>query len=1171
MEPTAGFTHHTANRLEDLAGELARVLAVPAGGPFDPETVVVGSLGMRQWLAPEIAARLGVCANFEFPFPRAFLDSLLRAVGSDVPPAEEHPIDVATWKIHRALPGLVQRKAFEPVRAFLADGDALKRFQLAEKLAHTFDQYVVYRPEMIRRWETASAAAIGALPGDGKWQALLWRTTGDRRHLAVAREDFGERLARFLRGGEGRSRPAAKSVASSSLSMSVPLPQRVCLFGIPVLPPLLLEMMFELARFVEVHLFRLVPSREYHGEDLHAKQRARRAGGAGRDGAPAGAPGVYDSTGHPLLASLGRASAATTELLLEANERAGHRLRDGAERFVEPCPPGADRGAASVLHILQSDILCARARGDGCELPRFAPATQDGSIAVQACHSPMREVEVLYDGLLDLFAQDPTLRPRDILVMTPEIETYAPFVHTVFEYPEEEARRIPFSVSDRHPRSERPVIDAFLRLLELPGTRCTAPEVFALLETPVVRAKFKFGDAEIALIRTWIQKTGICWGIDGAHREAFNLPAFDANSWRAGLDRLLLGYAMAGGGREMFEGVLPCDDIEGSSAEVLGRFVSAANALLEFVESAAAPRSPAEWTRVFQNVLDVLFSAGDHADARDLTELRAELDKLRRVAANAGAERDATEFPVVRHHLRTALGAMEQRGAFLGGGVTFCSLTPMRTIPARVVCLLGMNEASFPRRVQPVPWDLIARERPARLGDPSVRDDDRHTFLDAILAARERLVISFVGRDLRSNEAIPPSVVVSELLDYLDRSCVFPPERGKDARAALVTGHPLQAFSPRYFGLREKGVDGAERGNDAGESFAARLFSYSTANAAAAAVMIRARSHGTAFTGAAPALFPAPLAEAGSDARSVEIAGLIDFFKNPAKHLLSRRLNIRLDEPDTCLGEVEPMELDGLERYSVKQELLSEWLSTGAMFDRATLAARGVLPPGELGARQFFSMRREARAFCAKLRQYVGDGRHRDEPALIDLRIGEFALSGRIDSRYGGRLVVFRCAKVKAADRLAAWIQHLALCAQRSGSDPKGGEGSEEHSSVLLAKDAEARFAPIASDEAVARLAELLAVFWRGLAQPVPFFPASAWEYARAKFYPSPRARSSPLAKARSAWAGNDRAPGERNDPCFARCFGSGDGDGNAEPLGTEFQETAETVFKPLLDCTGGK
>ena len=1068
-----GLYLHTGNRLETLAAELAAVVQAPLASPFTPEVILVQSLGMRRWLSLQLAERLGICMHCAFPFPRTFLDETLRRLVPEMAAPDAFAPDLMTWKIHRLLPPLLGRPQFAPVRAYLEDGDALKLYQLASRLAHLFDQYLVYRPAMLLEWERGDAA-----DGDAAWQAALWRGVNAEGQL-----HFGAALERLKRG---------------QFCADVPLPERVSIFGISSLPPAQMEVFLALAAHCPVHLFLLAPSREFHGDDLTPKQRARR--------------GLEPSgEGHPLLTSLGRLNAQFINGLLDADERAGHRIIDAPETFTEP-------PAESLLHGLQRDIFLAQNRaatGEDAPGPQAVPP-EDDSLQIHVCHSPMREVETLYDQLLALLAKDSGLKPRDILVMTPDIERYAPFIDAVFGCPEDPALRIPYSIADRQPRSDSPAIHAFLSLLELPGKRCTAPEVFALLQSPVFRRKFGFDDDELARIRRWISESGIRWGIDAAHRAALGLPAFAENTWRRGLDRLLLGYAMRGENWTLFEGILPQDDVEGSGAELLGRFAAALELLFNAIETLDRPRPLAEWPPLLRDLVEELFSeAPGEEQMRDERDLRVAIDRLEWIAQEAGPEQEVP-FAAMREHFSGLMGEAEQRGGFLTGGVTFCALKPMRSIPARVIWLMGMDDGVFPRRPQPPQFDLMSAS--PLPGDRSVRDDDRYLFLEALLSARDRLRISHVGRSLVNHDKPPPSVVVSELLDYLEQSCRL--ENSATARQSLVFEHRLHAFSRSYF----------EPGG--------RLFSFSTANCAAAAAV---------RDGAKGAFLAYPLPEPGAEMRAVELSELLAFFTNPAAFFLRQRLGIRFNDTDETLEESEPLTPDTLLLYKVRNELFDARIAGETRPTENALCARALLPPGSVGSQYYSEQSSAAEALYSMTSRLLGTT-VRDAPRLIDLRVGAFTLTGCMDALYNGRLALLRPATLKPKDRLRAWIQHLAWCA---ACDPAPFPS-------ILAGDGEAiQFAPQSAEP----LAVLLEIYWRGLREPLPFFPMSALKFAESQGCKG----QPPLERARAVWLGNLRAEGECKDPAFRLCFNGGEA--ADDPLNATFQDLALAICRPMLDA----
>jgi exodeoxyribonuclease V gamma subunit len=1076
---------YTSNRLEQLAHQLTAALSTPLKSPLSSEVIVVQSRGMARWLSLQIAQISKICMNYEFPFPRAFIGRTLQAFFPQRAPEEEFSVETMTWRINRLLPTLSLNEEFAPVKNYLDQEDGLKAFQLSEKIARQFDQYLVYRPEMLLVWERD--------PQENHWEAILWRRLGG--------EGEPLHLARMLESVGGMMTP---------LPLESLLPERVSIFGLSSLPPFYLRVFIELSRHREVNLFLLDPSQEYHGQDLSPKmiakllqKRADRGAAISRDDLP---------TGNPLLTSLGRLNRDFTEVRLELDERAGFVIREQPAQFVESA-------GREMLPTLQRDILTARNRGD-VENPKEEVNADDSSIQIHACHSPMREIEVLHDHLLERFEQDPTLKPRDILVMTPDIEKYGPFIQTVFAYPEIGRQFIPFSVADRRPGNTSPIIETFLSLLALPGGRCTASEIYSLLDRPSIRRRFEFTDEELALVRQWITESGIRWGIDADHRKSLQLPELDANTWRTGLQRCLLGYAMAGHQQTMFEGVMPYDEVEGGGAEVLGRFVTASEALFKLVAELPVARPLSEWPMALSAVIDQFFLGDTDEEIADLRVIRMALDQLGRSAELMGGDQ-MVEFRVARYHLQQLLDQGEQRGGFLTGGVTFCALQPMRSIPARIICLVGMGDQDFPRSSQSPGFDRMAHDR--KCGDRSTRDDDKYIFLEALISARERLYLSYVGRSAMDNAAIPPSVLVSELLDYLDQAFVFPNQ--KNARQSIVLEHRLHAFSPRYF-------SGEGRG----------LFSYSEANAAAS------RSLRSNSNQPLPDFFANALPEPGEEARRVELKSLIEFFDNPAKHFVRRRLRLSLQEEDDALENSEPFELDALDCYTLKQELVVHALEHQGL-TASQFAARGLLPLGEMGTAHFQTLLEAAQEFGRKVEPELG-GQAPDQPLLVDLPIGLFSLTGQIGSIYGGRIVRFRCTTLKPRDRLRAWINHLVFCAASSGIAAE---------TVLIGTDEGMKFS--APQDALAILAKILEIYWRGLSRALPFFPESALIYATAELSPAKSARTSPLEKARFAWRGSKWNGGqaEKGDIYFAFCFPDRD------PLNEEFKELALEVFGPML------
>jgi exodeoxyribonuclease V gamma subunit len=729
-------------------------------------------------------------------------------------------------------------------------------------------------------------------------------------------------------------------------------------------------------------------------------------------------------------------------------------------------------------------------------------------------------MEVLQDQMLDWFQRDPSLTPRDIVVMTPDIETYAPFVQAVFGSPEDELRAIPFSVADRGARRQSQIIATFLQLLGLPDTRFGAATVLALLETPAVRERFGLSEADVETIRTWVEETNIRWGIDAAHRGQLGLPKLPGNTWRDGLDRLLLGYAMAGRDGRLFQDILPFDDLEGAESIVLGHFAEFIECLVALVETLGQPRRLDEWASVFREVADQFFQPSEESTL-ELQTLRDALAALRRQHALSGFGQ-AISLAAVLERLAPALEEDLQHSGFLTGGVTFCGLKPMRSIPFRIVCLIGMNDGAFPRPTQHLSFDLMAKA--PRLGDRSTREDDRYLFLETLLSARQRLYVSYVGQNIRDNSEAPPSVLVSELLDYIEQG--FEWER-EPLRAHLLTRHRLQAFSEEYF------------------RSGSRLFSYSRENCRASDSVRQARAN-------PPPFLTRPLVGPEPELRNVTLDDLTAFFANPAKFFLNRCLKIFLPDEGAELDDREPFVLDALEGYQLKQDLLGRALAGQSLAESRVAVAAGQLPLGAVGRADYRRTAARVESFVERLRTRLPA--QAIAPLDLDLALGEFRVTGRVDRRNATGPLLYRCARLKPKDVLRAWLLHLAVNAVVPGSAA---------ATILIGEDGLREYAP--PPDTPAALMDLLDLYWQGLNAPLKFFPNTALAFAEAEFKsrqkkPS-RTATPPLEKARVKWEGSDfpKRKGEKEDAHFALCFR------DADPLDEEFIALARRVFDPIL------
>jgi exodeoxyribonuclease V gamma subunit len=1074
---------HTSNRLEKLALSLAEILRAPIESPLEPEIIMVQSQGMARWLKLQLAQAHGICCNFRFPFPRAFSYDAFRSTLPDLPAESAYDADELVWRIMKDLPPLLHEPGFEALSNYFSGAaDGRKRFQLAAQIAFLFDQYLVFRPELILDWERGRG---------GHWQAVLWREISApfrEAHPAALRTKFFHQL-------------------TLPDSVFPKLPTRVSIFGVSALPPFYLDILAGLAKGVEVHFYLLEPCREFWGyirSELEQEKMLRMAGRGASE-----AEALHLEKGNRLLASMGKLGR---DFLVQA-QAAGDWQESDLPLFEDP-------GEGTLLACIQSDCLCLRDRGRGDAL-RTMILPEDDSVQLHSCHSPVRELEVLNDHLLSWFERDPTLTPRDILVMIPDIETYAPFIQGIFDSPETEELRIPFSLADRTARAQSQLIETFLSVLNLAGSRLGPSQVLGLLDAESLREKFDLHESDLETIRHWIEAVQIRWGKDIEQRTGLGLPGWSENSWRHGLQRLLLGYAMGGNGENLFQGILPHDDVEGEAVDLLGRFVEFIERLFSALDALNKPRCLENWAALFQSLLEDFFTSGER-EASGWQVLIACFEKLRRAGARAGfAEELGLE--VVLEQLNRQL-ALDHFGAgYLTGGVTFCTLKPMRSIPARIICLLGMNDGAFPRSSPQLSFDLMA-EQP-KLGDRSSREDDRYLFLETLISAREKLYISYAGQSIKDNSQAPPSVLVSELLDYISQGFELP---GKQPiQAHIETRHRLQAFSAAYFKT-------------------GRLFSYSSENLQASLAARLERDLPAPF-------FPTQLPEPGIEWRQITLRLLTEFLCHPARFLAVRRLGLELLPKSGALDEREPFELDGLSRYAIEQELLDFKLKGRDLAATAELVrASGRLPASASGSAQHARVCREIAEFHKKLQSYLPE--KFGQPLPFKIEIGQFTVSGQFSRIAGNGLLFYRPATIKSPDLVRAWIEHLLW---NAGHPP--GAASE---SIVLGKGSVRTMRPVDRGEAL--LGELLDLYWTGLRQPVKFFPRTSFAFAEADYKlmtgTAGRSKKQPLAFAEEAWFGPDFGrEGECADQYFSMFFGNG------QPLDEEFEKAARTVFHPLL------
>ena len=1086
------FRLYHSNALDVLAEVLADELRKPAPGQslLTPDTLLIPQVAMRRWLQATLAQRHGIAANLEFLTPGEFV---ARALDANLGPSTDD-LDAATlhWRLHAALtdPTLLAKPALSQLAAYVAGDDPLKAWTLAGELAATFEKYQAWRRDWLLRWDA------GADPDDP--QAILWRV------VAAGRSHRARRIQDYL----------ARHVEADALPSG--LPARLFAFGTLNISPDVLRVLATQARVGTLHFYLPTPSAKYWG-DLHTLGARLHAGVD---------PFAGEAGENPLLRDWGAAGKDFMALL-------------GSYEVVHPSgeiPAYADpeqsqaglRG--SLLQRMQSDLFHRRARPSG--ILRDAVDADDPSLQFHACHTRLRELQVLHDRLRALLEDkrfDPPLQPREIAVLAPDIDPYLPYLDAVFGAHDRDdaasARAIPYAMADASPLAGEPLAEVFLRLLALPVSRFGLEEMLDLLASPPLAEAAGLDAADFERLHAWLHAAGARWGLDAAHRERSGAPADDAYTWQFALDRLLLGHAS--GVDADIAGVAPWPDLEGGALDALDRLIRQLRALARHEKELGVAASPGAWRDRLLSLLQELLPEAPTAPAaaRALERLRSLVNDFARQAGKAGFD---AEVPaeVVRAHFAAKLGEADTRAPLLTGGVSFARMVPMRLLPFRAICLLGMNDGDFPRRDPAAGLNRLTAELGSdrrRRGDRSTRDDDRYLFLQLFTAAQDVLYLSWLGMDPRDGSAREPSALVSELLAA---AAAYHGDPDTAARQ-LVLRHPLQPFSPAAFGSED-----------------VRLFSY------------RGHWHPAAgrLSGTRGALAPwmaraQSLAPAGDVDAELPLDALRRFLLAPAEQFLRQRLGLRLVETEEANEDIEPLQLPagGLQRMQLQRAVFDALLDgRDAAAMRPALRARGLLPSGPLGQRALERVLHEVSPYAGAYCEWRGAGAPTSR--LLEVVVDGLRVHGRIDGLHANGIARLRFGKPNGPSSIRNGLDWLLASA--AGVELPFVEFHEDVDTGIGPH----RRPPLSRESAIDALHALVALRREGLRRPLPFAPYSAWE-----LFVAPDAERG-LRNAASRWRGGDKQWAEGDSAALQLAFRGRDPFADAAAR-EEFIELAFVVF----------
>jgi len=1100
-----------SNRYESLLETLLVQLSRTGNDPFVREQIIVSSAAHRRALTLAIADREGVCANIEFPFLAQWLWKL---TGRLLPVGEQSPFEpeTLTWRVYEALRDKAFVEKFPRLRDYLAavGDDEVIRHELATNAAALLDQYGTFRPEWLSRWQAHGDTVVTELGPDEAWQAALWQRIAGQ--LALTPTHPLELLVHQLAEG------------GDSLVRSAELPARVHVFAAVAVPPLYLAALKALGRWIEVRVYILNPCREYW-HDLVNPTELTRLQAQGREGF---------EVGHRLLASWGQQTQSLLALLLDQGEGSDVPTED---RFEEP-------GAECLLHALQTSILNLN------EIEPGSLALRDGdrSVEVHVCHSLTRQLEVLQDYLLGLFADDPQLKPSEILVVMPDLQSAASLVDAVFgSVPA--PRRIPYEITGLGRGAVNRLAQAFAALLALAASRCAVTQVQGVLQQEPVARRFGLDATDLESVHEWLLASGVHWGLDAEQLHGEQLPAA-RHTLAAGIERLFLAFALPDDTQEAVNDLLPAGDVEGSDAVALGALDAFVHALQELRRELFLPRMPAGWRSFLHETAD-RFLAADDGELEDLLALHAAFDELVDDMEHAGLE-SPVPSPAVRKALEDLLED-PARGGVPTGRVTFTGMGVLRGLPYKVICAIGMDDGAFPRANRPAEFDLMGGG--ARLGDRQRGPDQRNGFLDLLLSARSHFYLSYTGRSIRDNTVLPPSVLVSELLDVIVPA-VAPADGGRAAleaaRRRLVVEHPLQPFASVCF-TEVEGQDPRLHSFDEELARALRASAKHAAPRQAQGNEAAIDDDGEATDDEAvdvPAhpFFTEPLPEPSPEWHQVSLAQLIEFYRGPSRYLLRRRMGLALAYEDGDLLDEEPF-VPGVPARSALAKRMLPLLLAGTEPARAALLARAgtEFPDGTLGTEELQTELDALTLFAKAI------GRHTREPVLaphqheLTMRIEDESWTlrgGFADLRPSGR-VRWRYDDERAIDVVEGWLEHLFLCACPPPTTPPV---------TSHIGRAEARvFRPLDPNRARVELEKLIQLYRRGLREPLRFFPKASWALIR----------DDSQSKALNAWKGSPFSPGEKDRNGHPLTFR-----GEPAPLAGDFETLAQTVFGPVPDAS---
>ena len=1096
---------YQSNRLEDIAQMLAHIQQIaPLESPFAAEEIVVQSQGMRRYISQYLARETGIAANLHFSLPAGLAWQLMREAMPDIPALSPFSSEVMRWRLLALFQSaeFAQSPDFAAARQALApylnNGD-YAAYQLAGQLADVFDQYLVYRPNWIETWAAGKLVAELAHSRSAAqqiWQAQLWQYLDDGKQGAPHRVQLWRTLMQSLASPNPR------------------LPKRYFVFGIATLAPMYLQLLAQLALHREVHIFALNPSQEYWGNIIEPAQILRQTqtadlsqqghpllaslGKQGRDffnelaeveaqldlasytDAPQ-SPSLLHSIQHQIqtqtLPETAHANGWLAEhqdyvrsqphfqaALSQLNQSyqtalAAYQGSLKAEGFntenipqnttpdlfsgcLDALPSPPEPAAIQPIHLAHQQNIA------------LAQLNADPSIQIHSAHSPLRELQILKDQLLVLLAQHPDWQPHDIAILTPHIEPYTPYIEAIFG--KHSPHPLPYTLSDTQIAHRQPLLDALAQTLALLNSRFEADKLIALLDNDLILASHQLTRSDLPLIHDTIAALNIRWGSDAAQRSQHSSQPNAQYTWQQGLDRLVLGLMLPENPQNpIWHNIAPLSS-NPNHQDTLSHFAALVSTLIHHQNQWQTPASIPQWNERIHSLISDLITPQSDADHQANQQLETALANWQNEAQTAHYTQ-AIDQTIAIQHLNQYLTSQDDAG-FLRGGITICSMVPMRSLPFKAICLLGLNDGDYPRNTKAAPYDLIAQH--PQKGDRARRDDDRYLFLEAILSAREVLYLSYIGKDIRTDEERAPSTLIGELIDTIAALTQIP---ANQLNQHWITHHPLQPFSTQYYTGSLKAQTRATKLISTRQDYAQALSNPQPP--------------------AAPFLqnYTAPETQ---EQPEIPQATFLQYWRNPNRQWLKHALGWQAPHTQAAHPSSEPFTIDNPRQldtaYTQARQHHQDFTALAT-----TLTAQSQLPTG---AFNHLIAQEQAIAAAQLDGALIHSPRQSDHTGSLKLPTGTLHYTLNHNHQHGQILYAHQFlpnhntqAKLQASDSIELLLRHLIYSAVSPQTTAQPTHYIALHQSITLP--------PIAQPAAQATLAQWLAAYQQGQHHPIPFFP----------------------------------------------------------------------------------